>query len=315
MTTCTIEHKPVLLSETMGLLSIESDDVVFDGTLGLGGHSEAILAKLGKEGFLIATDLDSDNLEFAKSRLSKHDFSAKFELVNASYTDCQDLIKQFAVGSLNKALLDLGLSSPHLDDETRGFAFKKDGPLDMRFDRTTGVSAADFLRSVNLEELIMVFRKFGEVDSAPKYAKVIVSAIKSGQKIDTTFELVNTLDLHLPMKHKNKILAQIFQALRIVVNDELATVELGVSRLWQSLGVDGKIVIISYHSLEDRIVKSFFADKLRSCVCPMELLVCQCAGTPEALALVKKVLVPTEEEAEANPRSRSAKLRAYQKLR
>lgn len=315
MTTCTIEHKPVLLSETMDLLSIESDDVVFDGTLGLGGHSEAILAKLGKDGFLLATDLDSENLEFAKKRLVKMGVVARFELVNASYADCKELMQKFAIGSLDKALLDLGLSSPHLDDETRGFAFKKDGPLDMRFDRMNGVAAADFLKSVNLEDLIMVFRKFGEVDSAPKYAKVIISAIKSGQKIDTTFDLVNTLDAHLPMKHKNKILAQIFQALRIVVNDELATVELGVSRLWESLSVDGIIVIISYHSLEDRIVKSFFTDKLRSCVCPMELLVCQCVGKPEAMALVKKVLVPTEEEASANPRSRSAKLRAYQKLR
>lgn len=315
MTTCTIEHKPVLLRETMDLLSIESDDVVFDGTLGLGGHTEAILAKLDKDGFLIATDLDSENLEFAKSRLDKHSFVARFELINASYADCQSLMQKFAVGSLDKALLDLGLSSPHLDDETRGFAFKKDGPLDMRFDRSVGVSAAQFLSKVNLDDLIMVFRKFGEVDSAPKYAKVIVAALKSGQKIDTTFELVNTLDSHLPVKHKNKILAQIFQALRIVVNDELATVELGVSRLWQSLAISGRIVIISYHSLEDRIVKSFFADKLKSCVCPMELLVCQCVGSPEAVALVKKVLVPSEEEASANPRSRSAKLRAYQKLR
>ncbi|PIZ76613.1 16S rRNA (cytosine(1402)-N(4))-methyltransferase [Candidatus Peregrinibacteria bacterium CG_4_9_14_0_2_um_filter_41_14] len=304
-------HEPVLLDKVVELLEIKSGDVVVDGTLGLGGHAKRFAELVGEEGRVVGFDLDGANLQLAQRNLRK--FEGRVTFVNDSYDKIDHYLKALKLPPYNKVLLDLGVSSPHFDDAERGFSFRKAGPLDMRFDKRLNVTAEKILHKATQEQLENILRNFGEVANFRKTARKIVEE-RNAKRFTSTTNFVTRIESVLPKQTQNKVLAQIFQALRIAVNDELNVLQRGVHNLWTNLSVNGFIAIISYHSLEDRLVKQYFAPKLKSCICPSSLLKCECRAKPEAFAVTKRVVVPTKEEEDANPRSRSAKLRVYQKL-
>ncbi len=307
-----LTHQPVMLNEVIELLAIAPTDQIVDGTLGLGGHSLAFASILNTKGHLYGFDLDESNLKQAQENLKKYDKIVTF--FRDSYANIKNYFNKNNFKSYNKALLDLGLSSPHLDDQDRGFSFKHNGPLDMRFDRTTEAqTAADLVATAAESELQQIFRNYGELSNYKKVANVVVQERELAPFKNTT-DFAERLMKNFHPKDKNRLLAQIFQSLRIAVNNELEVLKSGLINIWENLSPNGRFAIMSYHSLEDRIVKQFFAPMLKSCHCPRELPKCICTGLPAAQAITKKIVVPTAEEIAANPRARSAKLRVYQKL-
>lgn len=305
-------HKPVLLDEVINLLELHPGQVVIDGTVGLGGHAKAISEKIGEAGKLICFDRDNSNLEIARTTLENVAPTTFF--FNDSYHLVLDYLKELNIEKIDRVFLDLGISSVHVDDESRGFAYRFDGPLDMRFDNTTGKTAAELLATIDKEALIKALKEYGEVKLAVKIANKIKAAVKDGE-LDTTSQLVALVESSVHFNLKKKVVSQVFQAVRILVNNELNIAKWGLEDFWRVLDTNGVIGIISFHSVEDRIVKKFFQEKLRACICPMDLVVCECAGTAEAKKMFGKVITASEEEVSENPRSRSAKLRVYKRLR
>lgn len=278
-------HTPVLLREVLELLAPRKGEVFIDGTLGLGGHSEKILEKIGATGKLIGSDADARNLELARANLKNF---SNVEFWRANFRE----IGNFAPpNSIDGVLLDLGLSSLHLDNATRGFSFRNSGPLDMRFDSRQPLTAAGILNGFTESKIADIFFQFGEIRSSRKIARKVVE-FRRKQKFSRTEDLVGIVEA-------KKLLPQIFQALRIAVNDELNSLEKGLRAAEKILKSNGRIAVISFHSLEDRIVKNFFREKKK-------------AGTFEILT--KKPITPSPTEVSENPRSRSAKLRAVKKI-
>lgn len=278
-------HAPVLPAETLELLAPQSGELFVDGTLGLGGHAKLILQKISPKGKLIGLDADPRNLQLARENLA--DFP-NAELIHSNF---RELDKIVALNSLDGILLDLGVSSPHFDDPERGFSFKKNGPLDLRFDQSQPLTAAIILNSFLENQIADILRNYGEVGISRKIAHQICVA-RRRQKFQTTADLVDLVEV-------KSLLPQIFQALRIAVNDELGALENTLNSAPKLLKSGGRIAIISFHSLEDRLVKNFFREQKK-------------AGMLEILT--KKPIVPSPAEVQNNPRSRSAKLRAATKI-
>ncbi|MFH0833766.1 MAG: 16S rRNA (cytosine(1402)-N(4))-methyltransferase RsmH [Patescibacteria group bacterium] len=278
-------HESVLPVETLDLLNPKKGEVFLDGTIGLGGHARLILEKIGPTGKLIGLDADQRNLALARQNLN--DFK-NVEFIHSNFRQIENLVE---LESIDGVLLDLGLSSPHIDDPSRGFSFQKNGPLDFRFDQKQLLDGAMILNSFPEEGIAKILRDFGEIGISRKLAHQICERRRQ-KKFEMTFDLVEIVEV-------KKLLPQIFQALRIAVNDELTSLERALNSIPKILKSGGRIAIISFHSLEDRIVKNFFREQKK-------------AGILEILT--KKPVVPDSNEMQKNPRSRSAKLRAAQKI-
>jgi 16S rRNA (cytosine1402-N4)-methyltransferase len=306
-------HTPVLARQVVDLLLLPAGGVIIDGTLGLGGHSEALL-KAYDTIEVIGIDRDEQALKLAKDRLSQ--FEDRICIVHGNYRDCARIVKELDVEKVDGLLLDLGLSSLQLNQPERGFSFQFDGPLDMRMDQSQKFSAADLVNTSSLDELSNIIFRYGEERFARRVARAIVEERKK-EPINTTEKLAKTVFKAIPRRfHPPRIhpATRTFQALRIAVNEELASLEKGLEEAFSVLSIGGVMVVISFHSLEDRIVKNFFKNKALACICPPDLPVCKCDKKVEMHILTKHVVVPTPEEIAINPRARSAKLRAARKL-
>jgi 16S rRNA (cytosine1402-N4)-methyltransferase len=308
-----MEHVSVLRNSVQKYLELIEGEVVIDGTLGLGGHSLDILNKIGKSGRLFAFDQDARNLDFAVERLKA--FEKQIVFINDNFRYLKKRITGEGVESVDAILLDLGLSSPHVDTADRGFSFMQDGPLDMRFDPEGSLTAAKVLNTYAEEDLVDIFFKYGE----EKYARKIADKIcqkREKKEFESTLQLAEFIESVKPKKRSKRgksshPATQIFQALRIEVNDELKALEEVLEQSMDLLGIGGRLVVIAYHSLEDRIVKRFMKKLLR----PPGDGVYSNHGDPYIELLTKKPVFPSEEEIESNPRSRSAVLRAIKKTR
>jgi 16S rRNA (cytosine1402-N4)-methyltransferase len=304
-------HKPVLLAEVLALVPTAAK-IVVDCTIGGGGHAEAILSKLDSEVDLIGFDRDVDALATARKRLAG--YPAKRTLIHDSYANLDRHADAVSCGSIDFALLDLGLSSLQLENSNRGFAFSQpDDSLDLRFDRTSGEPLSVKLASTSADELKKILRAYGEVDNAGRIATDIAAAAQTGG-LQTVADLKATVSRHFRGGKRNQFLAQIWQALRIWVNDELQQLEIGLDKVVNYLRPGGVVAVISFHSLEDRFVKEFFRSQENPCTCPKGLPQCVCGKEPILERITRKAIKPSAVEIEANPRARSARLRAARKL-
>lgn len=309
-------HRPVLLREAIGYLAIRPDGIYVDATVGGGGHALEVVRRL-KRGLLIALDLDPQALEIARVTLSDH--LKLVRLVQANFRDLEQVLEDLDIRCVDGVLFDLGLSSFQLADRGRGFSFQVDGPLDMRFNPQNTLTARRIINEYPQGELMRILRVYGEERWAARIASEIVRARKR-TPIETTGQLVELIERAIPRPaqrfwHKGQSIhpaTRTFQALRIAVNDELGSLKEGLEAAFRVLGSGGRLVAISFHSLEDRIVKRFMRDKARGCICPKDLPVCRCGRTPEAEILGE--ITPSPEEVFKNPRARSARLRALRKF-
>ena len=302
-------HDPVLVREVMEFLTPSGKGVYLDGTVGGGGHS-AILLEDCADCRIIAVDRDSDALEEARARLAA--FGARVRFIQARFDEAlrsADLSEPLA-----GVLLDLGVNSHQLDSDRRGFAFRVGVDLDMRMDgaRAGEPSAAEILNSESEAELARIFHEYGEEPRSRRLARVVVER-RAATPLRTSDDLVAVLYKTLGRAPKAKEKARIFQALRIVVNQELVSLERGLTEFRDVMAPDARMVVISYHSLEDRLVKNAFRDWSRSCICPPGMPVCTCRGAPLGKVLTRKAVRPSDVEVHRNPRSRSARLRAWRK--
>lgn len=311
-----MEHISVLKSAVQKYLGLEEGNLVVDGTLGLGGHALEILSAIGKDGVLIGFDQDRQNLEEAKKRLKAYEKQIVY--INDNFRYLKTRLTENDIDQVDAILLDLGISSPHVDEADRGFSFMKEGPLDMRFDLDGRLTAADVVNGYEEVELAKIFFLYGEERLSRKFARFICERRKE-KSFKTTTDLANFIESKAPKKYggrKAKLhpATQIFQALRIEVNDELSALKEVLEQGMEVLEIGGRFVIISYHSLEDRIVKQFFRELERPKTVGEENLY-RNFGEPIVERITKKPVTPDEEEVKVNPRSRSAKLRAYKKLK
>ena len=303
------EHEPVLLSETISLLEPRSNGLYLDGTLGGGGHAEAILEASSPDGKLIGLDRDPRAIERSRVRLAR--FGDRVELHERNFATLAESPELTAV-RLDGALLDLGVSSAQIDEKARGFSYRQDAPLDMRMG-PRGEPARDLLARADIDDLTEIIRGYGEERHARRIALAIVRE-RERQPIDTTGRLREIVESAVPRsEHPLKSVARVFQALRIAVNEELESLSSGLPQIVERLVEGGRLVVISYHSLEDRIVKRYFRDLAADCVCPPGLPVCRCDKRSEAVILTRRPLSPEPAESERNPRARSARLRAIER--
>ena len=307
-------HRPVLLDECIESLNIKPDGIYLDGTLGRAGHSREIARRL-TTGRLICVDRDDAALEAAKTRLA--DWMDRVTLVHRNFDQVNEIVRELGIPGVDGMLFDLGVSSPQLDDGSRGFSYMADAPLDMRMDRSEGLTAADVVNGWSQEELKRILYQYGEERYAPQIASAIVKH-RNEKPIETTLELVDVIKSAMParaLKEKQHPAKRSFQAIRIAVNDELASVERMIKGAVPALNMGGRLAVITFHSLEDRIVKTGFADFARGCTCPPDFPVCVCGKTPDIKLVNRKPILPTDREIEENPRARSAKLRVAEKLK
>ena len=307
-------HRPVLLDECIEALNIRPGGVYLDGTLGRAGHSREIAKRLDT-GRLICVDRDDAALEAARERLAP--WMDKVTLVHSNFDRVDEILDDLGIPGVDGMLFDLGVSSPQLDDGERGFSYMADAPLDMRMDREGGLTAADVVNTFSQEELRRILFQYGEERYAPQIAAAILRR-REEKPIETTLELVDIIKSAMParaLKEKQHPAKRSFQAIRIAVNDELGSVERMLERAVPRLNKGGRLAVITFHSLEDRIVKTGFADFARGCTCPPDFPVCVCGKTPDIRLVNKKPIVPGERELEENPRARSAKLRVAEKLK
>ncbi len=306
-------HKSVLFDECMEILSINPDGLYADGTLGGGGHSLGIVQRL-ENGRLIGIDRDRDALDAAGKRLKE--FEDKITLVQSNYADIKRVFSEKGIEKADGILLDLGVSSYQLDNPERGFSYMNDAPLDMRMNRNDEFSAYDVVNTYSESELCRIITEYGEERWAKRIAEFIVAARKE-KPVSTTFELTDIIKAAVPKgarrdgPHPAK---RTFQAIRIEVNGELEKLKGALSDMIDVLGSGGVLAVITFHSLEDRIVKEVFAQAAKGCTCPRELPVCVCGKKPIGKPVTRKPILPSQQELEENPRSRSAKLRAFVKF-
>ena len=305
-------HIPVLLPETIAALLPHPGGRYLDATVGAGGHAQEVLELSSPDGTLIGMDADPRALAATAERLA--DFGERIQLKQAYSDDLLSVVQQFGSEPLDGILFDLGVSSPQLDDAERGFSFQHEAPLDMRFGPLARVSAADLVNELPARELEDIFRRFGEERYARRIAREIV-ARRHPHRIETTTQLASLVRQTVPRTHRNTIhpATRVFQALRIAVNDELGRLQRALEQTVQVLAAKGRVVVITFHSLEDRIVKHFFRDYARDCVCPPEVPICTCGHHPELSIVTRKPITPSTDEIERNPRSRSAKLRVAER--
>ncbi|MEG1632443.1 MAG: 16S rRNA (cytosine(1402)-N(4))-methyltransferase RsmH [Oscillospiraceae bacterium] len=301
-------HLPVLLTECINYLNIKPDGVYVDGTLGMGGHSEEILRRL-TTGRLIAIDRDLVAVERAGERLSP--YKDRLTVVHGNFRDVADILADLGVSGVSGMLFDLGVSSPQLDESERGFSYMTDAPLDMRMDGTDKVDAWFIVNHWPEEKLRRIFWDFGEERFSPRIAAAIV-ARRAEKEIQTTLELVDVIKSAMPaaaLREKQHPAKRSFQAIRIAVNDELSAVSSMMERAPDCLAPGGRLAVISFHSLEDRIVKNAIQAREKGCTCPREAPVCTCGFVRTLKSVTRKPVTATGEELETNPRARSAKLR------
>lgn len=306
-------HNPVLLDECIEALNIRPEGVYLDGTLGRAGHSREIAKRL-TTGRLICVDRDQAALDAARERLAP--WMDRTTLVHSNFDRVDEILDELSLPGIDGMLFDLGVSSPQLDDGSRGFSYMADAPLDMRMDQEEGVTAADIVNGWPQEELRRIISQYGEERYASQIAGAIVHR-RSDKPVSTTLELVEIIRGAMPAKalrEKQHPAKRTFQAIRIAVNDELACVERMLQRAVPRLNKGGRLVVITFHSLEDRIVKTGLAEFARGCTCPPDFPVCVCGRKPDIKLVNKKPILPSEQEIEENPRARSAKLRVAEKL-
>lgn len=304
-------HKPVLFDEAIDALNIKPDGIYFDGTSGGGGHSGAIASRL-TSGHLISVDQDPDAIEILHERLGKYPCVT---VVKSNFCMIKQVLKGQGVSGVDGILLDLGVSSHQLDEGERGFSYKKDAPLDMRMSQE-GTSAADLVNNLSEQELSRIIFTYGEEKFAKRIAAAIVRERKNG-KIETTLQLAEIVKNAIPAATRREggnPARRTFQALRIEVNGELDKLSKALDEMVECLNPGGRIAVITFHSLEDRIVKQRFAKWCSGCTCPPDFPVCVCGKKPLG-QLPFKAKSPTEEELKVNPRSRSARLRVFEKVR
>ena len=306
-------HYSVLLNETIELLNVRPDGVYVDLTTGGGGHSLAIAERLGKNGRLICFDRDADALEAAKTRLREH--TDKITFVKDSFGEAAEVISGMGVRA-DGVIADLGISSFQIDNIARGFSYASDSPLDMRMDAESGVTAADLVNEADERTLARIISEYGEEKFASRIARFICEERKR-ERIETAGRLTEIIKSAIPAAARRtggNPAKRTFQALRIEVNDELGELKRLMGSFCDMLNVGGRIAVISFHSLEDRIVKQSFAELARTCTCPPDLPVCVCGTVPKVKVLTKKPILPSERELEENKRSHSAKLRAAERI-
>ena len=306
-------HRPVLLDECIEALNIRPEGIYLDGTLGRAGHSSEIAKRL-TTGRLICIDRDEEALAAARDKLAP--WMERVTLVHGNFSDLDSILDELTIPGVDGMLFDLGVSSPQLDDASRGFSYMADAPLDMRMDREDSLTAAVVVNTWPREELRRILYQYGEERYAPQIAAAI-EARRNEKPIETTLELVDIIKSAMPakaLKEKQHPAKRSFQAIRIAVNDELGAVERMVRAAVPRLNPGGRLAVISFHSLEDRIVKLGLADFAKGCTCPPDFPVCVCGKKPQIRLVNKKPILSTPEELEENPRARSAKLRVAEKL-
>ena len=306
-------HIPVMLEECMKGLNLKPNGVYFDGTIGGGGHSYEILKRTSPNGRLIATDMDSFAIAAADKRLKE--FAGRYKIYKSNYKDFAEVLKQGRVDGLDGVLLDFGVSSFQLDEESRGFSYRKDAPLDMRMDETSALTAETVVNEYTQEELTRILKEYGEERFAARIA-ANVCRVRSSHRICRTGELAQIVEQSIPAKfHGNGPCARkTFQAIRIEVNKELEDLEAAVKGLTRSLKKGGRICILTFHSLEDRIVKNVFRDLETDCICDKSLPICVCGKKKEIEVITHKPLTAAKEETEKNSRSKCAKLRIAERI-
>lgn len=302
-------HRPVLYKETIQYLVPSSPKRYLDCTAGAGGHAEGILIESAPSGELLALDLDPMAIELTRQRLSP--FGNRAHVMQASYLQSAEILQMIGWQGVDGIVMDLGVSSMQLDQSERGFSFRQDGLLDMRFDPTQGQTAADLVNKLEETDLADIIWRYGE----ERYSRRIARAILRARPLKTTGELAEVVRNAIGRsKEKQDPATRTFQALRIAVNDELKTVEQAIPRLIALLNPYGRLAVISFHSLEDRLVKQAFKRESSDCICPPEQPVCTCGHKASVRILTSKPIVASPDEVEINPRSRSAKLRVVEKL-
>lgn len=304
-------HKSVLLNESLNALDIKPDGVYVDGTTGGAGHSKEIAKRLNTKGRLFALDRDIEAVRVAEKRLEGYNAT----VIETNFDNMRQALKEHGVSSVDGVLLDLGVSSYQLDNASRGFSYRQDAPLDMRMSKD-GITAADIVNTYSAEELIRVFRDYGEEKFAVKIAKKIVSE-RDRSPIMTTVSLSDLINSCMPAaaRREGNPSRRCFQALRIEVNGELDSLNKGLDEAFDLLNIGGVLAVITFHSLEDRLVKQKFKEFCTGCICPPDFPVCVCGRKPCGELVQRKPILPSAQEINENPRSRSAKLRAVRKIR
>ena len=307
------EHKSVLLYETVDSLNIKPDGIYVDGTLGGGGHAFEVASRLGENGCLIGIDQDADAIRAATKRLEP--FKEKVTIVRSNYRNIREVLTGLGIQKVDGIYLDLGVSSYQLDTAERGFTYRENAPLDMRMDQRNEKTAADIVNDYTEMELFRVIRDYGEDKFAKNIAKHIVRARENG-RIETTDQLVEIIKAAIPAKMRQEgghPAKRTFQAIRIELNKELEVLTDSIDTMIDLLNPDGRLSIITFHSLEDRIVKLRFRDNENPCVCPPNLPVCVCGKKSKGKVITRKPIIPADEEIEENKRSKSSKLRVFER--
>ena len=308
------KHISVLLDETIDSLNIKPDGIYVDGTLGGGGHSLEICKRLGQGGRLIGIDQDMDAIKAASKRLEA--YKEKINIVHSNYQDIESCLGELSICGVDGIVLDLGVSSYQLDNVDRGFTYREDTPLDMRMDQSQMKTAKDIVNGYSEMELFKVIRDYGEDQFAKNIAKHIVKAREDGP-IETTGQLNEIIKAAIPAKmrqgtgHPSK---KTFQAIRIELNQELEVLENSIDKMIELLNPGGRLSIITFHSLEDRIVKNLFRRNMNPCTCPPSFPVCTCGQAPKGKIITRKPIIPSDEEISDNKRAKSSKLRVFEKF-
>ena len=306
------KHKSVLLNETIDGLNIKPDGIYVDGTLGGGGHAYEVCRRLGEKGSIVGIDQDAAAIEAASARLK--DFGEKVTIVRSNYCDMKSKLHELGIDKVDGIVLDLGVSSYQLDTAERGFSYRDDAPLDMRMDTRQKMTARDIVNDYTEADLYRVIRDYGEDKFAKNIAKHIVQA-RAVKPVETTAELSEIIRASIPMKFQKKSghpAKRTFQAIRIELNRELDVLRDSLDDMIDLLNPGGRLCIITFHSLEDRIVKSAFRKNENPCTCPPDFPVCVCGKKSKGSIITKKPILPSEEELEYNSRSKSAKLRIFE---
>jgi 16S rRNA (cytosine1402-N4)-methyltransferase len=306
-------HEPVLKEEVLQYLNFKEEGIIVDATLGDGGHSERLLQSTSPGLRIIGVDRDPEALQRAQKRLSP--FGDRIIFANNNYSEILRILEDRHIQAVDGILMDLGVSSPQLDTPRRGFSFMKEGFLDMRMSQDEQTTAADLLKNLSDAELVTLFKEYGE----ERYARRAVRAIRKAQAeapIESTLQLSKIICSALPYSRSSRIhpATRIFQALRIAVNQELDHLRTTLEDSLSVLKAGGRLVVISFHSLEDRIVKHFFRDEEKGCICPPKIPLCVCGRKPRLKVLTRRVVVPKKEEVAANPRASSSKMRVAERV-
>ena len=304
------KHIPVLLKETIDGLNIKPDGIYVDGTIGGAGHSKEIIKKLSPKGFLIGIDRDTEALEAAKENLKEY---SNYKLIHGNHDDIKEILQDLGIDEVDGILLDLGISSYQIDEKKRGFSYTGDEKLDMRMDRTQELSAYEVINEYKEERLSQIIYEYGEEKFARKIAKnICIERMKN--PIETTKQLADIIAKSVPASREGHPAKKTFQAIRIEVNNEIEPLRKTVQDSIECLKNEGRLCIITFHSLEDRAVKEAYIDAEGKCTCPKDLPYCVCGAKSYGKIINKKPIEATKEELENNSRSKSAKLRIFEKL-